>query len=113
MKLFFLIIIIISFNPAYVLSKKICDGKGNCMTEKEYNDYLNSEQYFCMYYPKYIWKESEREYGKNQYFYNKKDLAKIKSLKNEGVKKCEEGKIKEAELIIKKAIKIISFTRLK
>ena len=42
-----------------------------------------------------------------------KKVKKIKSLKNEGVKKCEEGKIKEAELIFKKAIKIISFTRLK
>jgi len=25
--------------------KKICDGKGNCITEAEYNAYLNSPDY--------------------------------------------------------------------
>ena len=44
--------------------KKICDGKGNCITEAEYNAYLNSPDYLCKYYQKSIWKESEREYGK-------------------------------------------------
>jgi hypothetical protein len=39
---------IVEVNP----DKKICDGKGNCITEAEYNAYLNSPDYLCKYYPK-------------------------------------------------------------
>ena len=47
----------------------------------------------------------------DQFFQSKGSWTAISE--KEGIKKCEEGKIKEAELIFKKAIKIISFTRLK
>ncbi len=43
--------------------KQIRESK--CMTEEEYNAYLNSPDYLCPYYQKSIWKESERAYGKN------------------------------------------------
>ena len=91
--------------------KQICSGfskwteegefkqvrESKCMTEKEYQAYINSPDYLCKYYQKSIWKESERAYGKKQYKYTEEKLAKIKSLK--------EG---EAKLI--EAITIISFT---
>ena len=93
--------------------KKICDGKGNCITEAEYNAYLNSPDYLCKYYQKSIWKESEREYGKKQYRYTEEKLQKIKTLKNEGKALCEAGRFKEGENKLIEAITIISFTMLK
>ena len=93
--------------------KKICDGKGNCITEAEYNAYLNSPDYLCKYYQKSIWKESEREYGKKQYRYTEEKLKKIKGLKDEGKALCDAGKFKEGENKLIEAITIISFTMLK
>jgi hypothetical protein len=93
--------------------KKICDGKGNCITEAEYNAYLNSPDYLCKYYQKSIWKESEREYGKKQYRYTEEKLQKIKTLKEEGKALCDAGKFKEGENKLIEAITIISFTMLK
>ena len=90
--------------------KIICDGKGNCTTEAEYNAYLNSPDYLCKYYQKSIWKESEREYGKKQYRYTEEKLKKIKALKEEGKALCDAGKLKEGEAKLEEAIKIISFT---
>ena len=93
--------------------KKICDGKGNCITEAEYQEYLNAPDYLCNYYQKSIWKESEREYGKNQYRYSKENLEKIKILKEEGKALCDAGKLKEGEAKLIEAITIISFTMMK
>ncbi len=82
---------IVEVNPG----KKICDGKGNCITAAEYNAYLNSPDYLFKYYQKSIWKESEREYGKKQYRYTEEKLKKIKTLKEEGKALCDAGKFKE------------------
>ena len=84
--------------------------KSKCMTEDEYQTYLNSPAYLCNYYQKSIWKESEREYGKKQYRYTEEKLKKIKALKNEGKALCDAGKLKEGEAKLEEAIKIISFT---
>ena len=93
--------------------KKICDGKGNCTTELEYQKSLQSDNYKCNYYVRYIWSESERAYGKKQYKYTKEDLEKIKKLKDEGKALCDSGKLKEGEAKLEEAIKIISFTMMK
>ena len=92
--------------------KKICDGKGNCTTESEYQKSLQADNYKCNYYVKYIWNESEREYGKKQYKYTEENLKKIQALKDEGKSLCESGKLKEGETKLEEAIKIISFTKL-
>ena len=84
--------------------------KSKCMTEDEYQSYLNSPEYLCNYYQKSIWKESEREYGKKQYKYTEEKLKKIKALKDEGKALCDAGKLKEGEAKLEEAIKIISFT---
>ena len=88
--------------------KKICTGFGKwteegeykvvrskCITEKEYEASLNAPDYLCKYYQKSIWKESERAYGKKQYQFTEKSLAKINTLKTEGKALCEAGKLKE------------------
>ena len=92
--------------------KKICDGKVNCTTEAEYQEYLNAPDYLCNYYQKSIWKESEIAYGKKQYKYTEEKLKKIKALKDEGKSLCDAGKLKEGEAKLEEAIKIISFTML-
>ena len=86
--------------------------EGKCITEAEYQEYLNAPDYLCNYYQKSIWKESEREYGKKQYKYTEEDLEKIKTLKNEGKALCDKGKLKDGEAKLEEAIKIISFTML-
>jgi len=88
--------------------KQIRESK--CMTEEEYNAYLNSKDYLCKYYQKSIWKESERAYGKKQYKYTEEKLKKIKNLKDEGKALCDAGKLKEGEAKLLEAITIISFT---
>ncbi len=90
--------------------KQIRESK--CMTEKEYKAYLNSPDYLCKYYVKSIWKESERAYGKKQYQYTEEKLSKIKALKDEGKALCDSGKLKEGEVKLMEAIKIISHTRM-
>ena len=92
--------------------KKICDGKGNCTTESEYQKSLQAKDYKCKYYVNYIWSESERAYGKKQYKYTEEKLKKIKALKDEGKSLCDAGKLKEGEAKLEEAIKIISFTML-
>ena len=92
--------------------KKICDGKGNCTTESEYQKSLQIGDYKCKYYVNYIWSESERAYGKKQYKYTEENLKKIQALKDEGKSLCESGKLKEGETKLEEAIKIISFTML-
>jgi len=92
--------------------KKICDGKGNCTTESEYQKSLQIGDYKCKYYVNYIWSESERAYGKKQYKYTEENLKKIKALKDEGKSLCESGKLKEGETKLEEAIKIINFTML-
>ena len=87
--------------------------KSKCMTEDEYQSYLNSPEYLCNYYQKSIWKESEREYGKKQYKYTEQDLEKIKALKEEGKALCDAGKLKKGEAKLIEAISIISFTMMK
>ena len=103
--------------------KKVCTGfakwtkdgefktiRSECITEKEYQNALNTPEYLCKYYQKSIWKESEREYGKKQYRYTEEKLKKIKALKEEGKALCDAGKLKEGEAKLQEAIKIISFT---
>ena len=92
--------------------KKICDGKGNCTTELEYQKSLQADNYKCNYYIKFIWSESERAYGKKQYKYTEENLKKIQSLKDEGKSLCESGKLKDGETKLEEAIKIINFTML-
>ena len=92
--------------------KKICDGKGNCTTESEYQKSIQADDYKCKYYVNYIWSESERAYGKKQYKYTEENLKKIQALKNEGKSLGESGKLKEGETKLEEAIKIISFTML-
>ena len=123
--LFFLSFLFNSISLAATDSdKKICSGfskwteegefkqvrESKCMTEKEYQTYINSPDYLCKYYQKSIWKESERAYGKKQYKYTKEKLAKIKSLKEEGKALCDAGNLKEGEAKLIEAITIISFT---
>ena len=86
--------------------------KSKCMTEDEYQTYLNSPAYLCNYYQKSIWKESEREYGKKQYRYTEEKLKKIKALKDEGKALSDASKLKEGAAKKEEAIKIISFTRM-
>ena len=92
--------------------KKICDGKGNCTTESEYQKSLLADDYKCKYYVDYIWSESERAYGKKQYKYTEESLKKIQTLKNEGKSLCDAGKLRDGEKKLEEAIKIISFTML-
>ena len=92
--------------------KKICDGKGNCTTESEYQKSIQADDYKCKYYVNYIWSESERAYGKKQYKYTEENLKKIKAIKDEGKSLCDSGKLKEGETKLEEAIKIISFTML-
>ena len=92
--------------------KKICDGKGNCTTESEYQKSLQADDYKCKYYVNYIWSESERAFGKKQYRYTEENLKKIQVLKDEGESLCEAGKLKDGEKKLEEAIKIISFTML-
>ena len=123
--LFFLIFLFNSSTFASTESnQKICSGfskwtkdgefkqirESKCMTEEEYNAYLNSKDYLCKYYQKSIWKESERAYGKKQYKYTEEKLKKIKKLKDEGKALCDAGKLKEGEAKLIEAITIISFT---
>ena len=125
LSLIFLLGSIYSISAATPENKKICTGfakwtkdgefktiRSKCITEKEYLANLNSKDYLCNYYQKSIWKESEREYGKKQYKWAEGSLEKIKSLKEEGKLLCESGKLKEGEVKLKEAIKIISHTRM-
>ena len=105
-------------------NEKICSGfskwtedgefkqirESKCMTQDEYNAYLNSPDYLCKYYQKSIWKESERAYGKKQYKYTEEKLKKIKDLKEEGKALCDAGNLKEGEAKLIEALTIISFT---
>ena len=126
------ILIIISFlaictgvSFANTDEKKVCTGFGTwtkdgeykivrskCITEKEYQASLSAPDYLCKYYQKSIWKESERAYGKKQYQFTEKSLAKINTLKSEGKALCEAGKLKEGESKLVEAITIISHTRM-
>ena len=123
--LFFLSFLFNSISFASTENKdKICSGfskwtkdgefkqirESKCMTEEEYNAYLNSKDYLCKYYQKSIWKESERAYGKKQYKYTEEKLTKIKKLKDEGKALCDAGKLKEGEAKLIEAITLISFT---
>ena len=129
MKNFFLGILFLLFSTVFANAtaddkNEVCSGfakwtkdgefkqirKSKCMTEDEYQSYLNSPEYLCNYYQKSIWKESEREYGKKQYRYTEENLKKINALKEEGKALCDAGKLKEGEAKLQEAIKIISFT---
>ena len=106
--------------------QKVCSGIGGwtkegefkitsstCITEKEYQAMLDSKDYLCNYYQKSIWKESEREFGKQEYNWAAGSLEKIKSLKEEGKLLCDSGKFKEGEAKLKQAINIINHTKFK
>ena len=120
----FIFITVFSVNANSENQNKVCSGfakwtengefkqirESKCMTEEEYNAYLNSPDYLCQYYQKSIWKESERAYGKKQYKYTEEKLKKIKRLKEEGKALCDAGKLKEGEAKLIEAITLISFT---
>ena len=125
--LFFLSFLFNSISLASTDSnEKICSGfskwtedgefkqirESKCMTQDEYNAYLNSPDYLCKYYQKSIWKESERAYGKKQYKYTKEKLKKIKDLKEEGKALCDAGNLKKGEAKLIEALTIISFTQM-
>ena len=125
--LFFLSFLFNSISLASADSnEKICSGfskwtedgefkqirESKCMTQDEYNAYLNSPDYLCKYYQKSIWKESERAYGKKQYKYTEEKLKKIKSLKEEGKALCDAGNLKKGEAKLIEALTIISFTQM-
>ena len=125
--LFFLSFLFNSISLASTDSnEKICSGfskwtedgefkqvrESKCMTQDEYNAYLNSPDYLCKYYQKSIWKESERAYGKKQYKYTEEKLKKIKSLKEEGKALCDAGNLKKGEAKLIEALTIISFTQM-
>ena len=125
--LFFLSFLFNSISLASTDSnEKICSGfskwtedgefkqirESKCMTQDEYNAYLNSPDYLCKYYQKSIWKESERAYGKKQYKYTEEKLKKIKSLKEEGKSLCDAGNLKKGEAKLIEALTIISFTQM-
>ena len=125
--LFFLSFLFNSISLASTDSnEKICSGfskwtedgefkqirESKCMTQDEYNAYLNSPDYLCKYYQKSIWKESERAYGKKQYKYTVEKLKKIKSLKEEGKALCDAGNLKKGEAKLIEALTIISFTQM-
>ena len=125
--LFFLSFLFNSISLASTDSnEKICSGfskwtedgefkqirESKCMTQDEYNAYLNSPDYLCKYYQKSIWKESERAYGKKQYKYTEEKLKKIKSLKEEGKALCDAGNLKKGQAKLIEALTIISFTQM-
>ena len=125
--LFFLSFLFNSISLASADSnEKICSGfskwtedgefkqirESKCMTQDEYNAYLNSPDYLCKYYQKSIWKESERAYGKKQYKYTEEKLKKIKILKEEGKALCDAGNLKKGEAKLIEALTIISFTQM-
>ena len=125
--LFFLSFLFNSISLAATDSdKKICSGfskwteegefkqirESKCMTEAEYQTYLNSSEYMCKYLAKSIWKESERAYGKKQYQYTEEKLKKIKALKDEGISLCDGGKKEQGEAKLREAFNIISQTRM-
>ena len=125
--LFFLSFLFNSISLASTDSnEKICSGfskwtedgefkqirESKCMTQDEYNAYLNSPDYLCKYYQQSIWKESERAYGKEQYKYTEEKLKKIKSLKEEGKALCDAGNLKKGEAKLIEALTIISFTQM-
>ena len=90
--------------------KQIRESK--CMSEAEYQAYINSPDYMCKYLAKSIWKESERAYGKKQYQYTENKLKKIKALKDEGIALCNGGKLKDGEAKLRESFNIISLTRM-
>ena len=90
--------------------KQIRESK--CMSEAEYQAYINSPDYMCKYLAKSIWKESERAYGKKQYQYTENKLKKIKALKDEGIALCDGGKKDQGLAKLREAFNIISHTRM-
>ncbi len=105
--------LMVFFQPSIANSSEdpmVCNGKGSCITEMAYQAYLNSPDYLCDYYAGYIWKESERPYGKKQYAYTEQKLVKIKQLKDHGVSLCASGQNAIGEEKLIEAIRIISFT---
>jgi len=126
---FFTFLFLITLASETVSAKendKICGGGGlsiwtedgefktvrepKCISKSEYEAKLKSKDYLCNYYPEYIWKESEREFGKKQYAYTEESLKKIATLKEEGISLCKAGKRKQGEEKFIEAIRIISFT---
>ena len=105
--------IILGIGIFFIFEKKETTIKETSTEETytdEYKAYLESEDYYCKYYQKYIWKESEREFGKKKYKYTEEKLQKINTLKEEGKALCDTGKLKEGEAKLIEAINIINFT---
>ena len=108
--------IILGIGIFFVFEKKETTIKETSTEETftdEYKTYLESKDYYCKYYQKYIWKESEREFGKKKYKYTEERLQKIKTLKEEGKALCDTGKLKEGEAKLIEAINSINFTMMK
>ena len=109
---FVILAFIFIFGISYSEEKKVTSTENEIYTD-EYKAYLEAKDYQCKYYQKYIWKESEREFGKKKYKYTEEKLQKIKALKEEGKALCDTGKLKEGEAKLIEAINIINFTMMK
>ena len=92
--------------------EKVTSSEKETYTD-EYKSYLEAKDYRCQYYQKYIWKTSEREFGKKQHRYTVESLQKIESLKEEGKALCDAGKLKKGEAKLIEAVTIINFTMMK
>ena len=92
--------------------EKVTSSEKETYTD-EYKSYLEAKDYRCQYYQKYIWKTSEREFGKKQHRYTVESLQKIESLKEEGKALCDDGKLKKGEAKLIEAVTIINFTMMK
>ena len=110
--IFVILAFILIFGISYSEEKKVTSTENETYTD-EYKAYLEAKDYQCKYYQKYIWKESEREYGKKQYRYTEEKLQKIKALKDEGKALCDSDKFKEGEAKLIEAITIINYTMMK
>ena len=76
--------IILGIGIFFVFEKKETAIKETSTEETftdEYKTYLESKDYYCKYYQKYIWKESEREFGKKNINIQKKSCKKLILLK--------------------------------
>ena len=92
--------------------EKVTSSEKETYTD-EYKSYLEAKDYRCQYYQKYIWKTSEREFGKKQHRFTEESLQKIESLKEEGKALCDDGKLKKGEAKLIEAVTIINFTMMK
>lgn len=75
---------------------------------------LQSYAQTCEYFLGYIADEVERPYAVNKvYRYTPERIEQILSLRDQGASLCSSGHPDEGILVLKEAVKIINFTRLR